>query len=87
MGEANWKALVPVLNLWVLASNTWASPILGMIGMMIPGVNFIFMAITMFKLYRLFGKNVVFSLIGTLTPAAPICLLILAFGDAEYDLE
>lgn len=87
MGEANWKALVPILNMWVLASNTWASPILGMVGMMIPGVNFIFLTITMFKLYRLFGKGLAFSLIGTLTPAAPICLLILAFGDAEYELE
>ena len=82
MEEPGWAAIVPLYNTWILCKHTWSTPILGMIGMLVPGLNFIFSIITIFKLCKKFDKGTLFCILSIFF--SPICLLILGLGKDEY---
>lgn len=82
MDEPGWAAIVPLYNTWILCKHTWTTPILGMVGMLIPGLNFIFSIITIFKLCKKFDKGTLFCVLSIFF--SPICLVILGLGKCEY---
>lgn len=91
-GEAGWKSLIPIYNLYTLLKlirfNWWL--LLGLLIFIIPIIGWVIGAIYMFVLqviicYRLsrsFGKELGYT-IGLLL-LAPIFYLILGFGSAKY---
>lgn len=91
-GEAGWKSLIPIYNLYILLKlvrfNWWL--LLGLLIFIIPIIGWVIGAIYMFVLqviicYRLsrsFGKELGYT-IGLLL-LAPIFYLILGFGSAKY---
>ncbi len=91
-GEAGWKSLIPIYNLYILLKIirfNWLL-LLGLLIFIIPIVGWVVGAIYMFVLqviicYRLarsFGKELGYT-IGLLL-LAPIFYLMLGFGDAKY---
>lgn len=91
-GEAGWKSLIPIYNLYILLKlirfNWWL--LLGLLIFIIPIIGWVIGAIYMFVLqviicYRLsrsFGKELGYT-IGLLL-LTPIFYLILGFGSAKY---
>ena len=90
-GEKGWKALIPIYNTIVLFKISGITPwlILGYLASVIPGIGgLVCLGITIYvygKLAQAFGKGVGFTL--GLIFLNPIFVLILAFGDAEYQLN
>lgn len=80
-GKPGWAAIVPIYNVVVLLEII-GRPIWWIVLAMIPLVNFIFVILVSVDLAKSFGKSVGFAV--GLILLAPIFLLILAFGDAEY---
>jgi len=91
-GEAGWKSLIPIYNLYILLKIikfNWLL-LLGLLIFIIPVIGWVIGAIYMFVLqviicYRLarsFGKELGYT-IGLLL-LAPIFYLLLGFGDAKY---
>lgn len=80
-GEPGWAAIVPLYNTYTMfkiaCGNGWLFLL-----MFVPVVNVVFSFIMLYKLCAAFGKGVGFF-IGMIF-LAPIFILILAFGDAEY---
>ena len=81
-GEAGWKSLVPILNIFVFLKII-RQPAWRIILYFIPLVNIIVSLIDLNRFCKSFGKGFGF-LIGMLF-LQPIFMLILAFGDAEYN--
>lgn len=79
--EPGWAAIVPFYNLYVQFKITWGSGWKFLL-LLIPIVNIVIAVMTVFKLARAFGKGTGFGF--GLLFLGPIFLLILAFGDAEY---
>ena len=80
-GEAGWKALIPIYNMYVLFQITWGKGIYFLL-MLIPLANFVILIITYVKLANAFGKSGAFAVGLVFLPA--IFMPILAFGSAEY---
>lgn len=80
-GEAGWKAVIPIYNFYILYKITWGSGWLFLL-MLIPVVNFIVGIITSYKLAKVFGKGIGFTLGILFFPY--IFQLILGFGNARY---
>lgn len=80
-GEAGWKALIPIYNMYILFQITWGKGIYFLL-MLIPLANFIILIITYVKLANAFGKSGAFAVGLVFLPA--IFMPILAFGSAEY---
>lgn len=81
-GEPGWAAIVPIYNAYVLFKIAWGKGILFLL-MCIPVVNFIVLIVVYVKLAKAFGKGIGFA-IGLLF-LSPIFLLMLGFGDAQYE--
>lgn len=81
-GIAGWKSLIPLYNTYCICKITWGSGWLFLVNF-VPVVNFVFSIVTLFRLAKSFGKGIGFTL--GLIFLAPIFLLILGFGSAEYD--
>lgn len=91
-GEAGWKSLIPIYNLYILLKlvrfNWWL--LLGLLIFIIPIIGWVIGAIYMlvlqviicYRLSRSFGKELGYT-IGLLL-LAPIFYLILGFGSAKY---
>lgn len=76
-----WASIIPIYNAIVLldiAGKPWWWLLL----LLIPIVNFIIVILVYIDLAKAFGKGTGFAL--GLIFLAPIFLLLLAFGDAEY---
>lgn len=91
-GEAGWKSLIPIYNLYILLKIirfNWLL-LLGLLIFIIPIVGwvvgaiymFVLQAIICYRLARSFGKELGYT-IGLLL-LAPIFYLMLGFGDAKY---
>lgn len=80
-GEAGWKALIPIYNMYILFQITWGKGIYFLL-MLIPLANFVILIITYVKLANAFGKSGAFAVGIVFLPA--IFMPILAFGSAEY---
>lgn len=81
-GIAGWKSLIPFYNTYCICKITWGSGWLFLV-YCVPFVNFIFAIITQYRLAKCFGKGIGFTI--GLVLFHPIFLLILGFGNAEYD--
>lgn len=80
-GIAGWKCLIPVYNMYCICKMSWGNGWM-FLTFFIPIVNFIFILLTLVKLAHAFGKGVGYIL--GLLFLTPIFILMLAFGDAEY---
>jgi hypothetical protein len=91
-GRPGWASIIPVYNAWVLFEISgkpgwWAFTVL--LGV-IPIVGFIpyivLYILAMLELAKRFGKSTTFAVVGMIIFSL-IGLLILGFGDAEYNTE
>ena len=84
-GEAGWKSLIPFYNTYTEFKLFWAgcNPLLMTILLLVPIVNCILAFILIYKMCKSFGKGVGFFILTLFF--APITLLILAFGGAQYE--
>ena len=80
-GEAGWKAIVPIYNVYVLLKIV-GRPAWWLILMLIPFVNLIVWIIVAIDLAKSFGKSTGFAV--GLILIAPIFMMILGFGNATY---
>ena len=80
--EPGWAAIVPFYNMYVLFKISFGNGWLFLLSF-VPVVNFVISIMMYFKLAKAFGKGVGFGF--GLLFLAPIFLLILAFGSAEYE--
>ncbi len=80
-GEAGWKSLIPIYNVYILFKIAWGSG-WKFLWLLVPLVNIVVAIRVMLKLARAFGKGTGFGI--GLILLAPIFLIILAFGDARY---
>ncbi len=81
-GEPGWASIVPFYNNYVLFKIAMGNGWLFLL-MLVPVVNCVVAIMSIFKLAKAFGKGVGFGF--GLLFLAPIFLLILAFGSAEYE--
>ena len=82
MGRAGIEALIPLYNFIILCKYIWGSGWFCLL-VLIPVFNSIFILVTLFKLYRGFGKGLLFSWLGLLF--SPIALLLIAFDSSRWD--
>ncbi len=81
-GQPGWAALVPIYNAWILVTEICKKEPLWFFLSMLPVVNIIAAWVLCMELAKKFGKSETFGI--GLFFLGPICLAILAFGDAEY---
>lgn len=81
-GIAGWKSLIPLYNSYCLCKITWGTGWV-FLAYLVPIVNFVIVIITQYRLAKVFGKGIGFTL--GLIFLAPFFLLALGFGSAEYD--
>ena len=83
-GEAGWKAIVPIYNIYTEFKLFWAgcNPVLMTVLTFVPLVNCILALILIYKMCASFGKGVGFFVLTLFF--APITMLILAFGNDQY---
>lgn len=75
------KAIIPIVNVFVLFKITWGRGILFFL-LFVPWVNVVVAAITCHKLSKSFGRSGLFTL--GLIFLNPIFMMILGFGKAQY---
>ena len=80
-GKPGWASIIPIYNIIVFLEII-GRPAWWIILAIIPGVNLIFGILVSLDLAKSFGKSTGFAI--GLILLGPIFLLILAFGDAEY---
>lgn len=80
-GEAGWKSLIPIWNLYIFFKITWGNGWFFLL-MCIPYVGWIFYVIAEYHLCRAFGKGALFFLGMLFLPN--LFTLILGFGSATY---
>ncbi len=81
-GEPGWAAIVPFYNNYVLFKIAMGNGWLFLLTL-IPAVGWIAPFVAYFMLAKKFGKGTGFAIGNALL--TPIFILILAFGDAEYE--
>ena len=81
-GEPGWMSLIPILNVYKLfeiaCGSGWK-----MVFMFVPFLNFIYGIIIVNKLVKSFGYGLPVTLLYFI--ATPVAMLILAFGNNEYE--
>lgn len=80
-GEAGWKALIPIYNVYIQYKIFWGNGLFFLLSL-IPIVNIVVGVITMHKMSKAFGHGVGFTLGLIFFPY--IFMLILGFGGDEY---
>jgi Na+/H+-translocating membrane pyrophosphatase len=81
-GIAGWKSLIPFYNTYCLCKITWGTGWV-FLAYIVPVVNVVIAIITQYRLAKVFGKGIGFTL--GLIFLSPFFLLALGFGSAEYD--
>lgn len=81
-GIAGWKSLIPIYNVYCFYKITWGSGWLFLV-LLVPLVGFVFSIITQYRLAKSFDKGIGFTI--GLILLSPVFLLILGFGNAEYN--
>lgn len=82
-GVEGWKAIVPIYNIYVLLQIV-GRPGWWVLLFLIPFVNFVISIIVALDTARVYGKDVVFAILGLIL-FSPIGYWILGFGDSTYD--
>ena len=80
-GEAGWKAIIPILNLYVLFKIVYGNGLKFLL-LFVPILNIILAFAYCIRLAQVFGKGTGFGV--GLIFLGPIFEIILAFGDASY---
>ena len=80
-GEAGWKAIIPIWNMYILFKITWGIGLLFLL-MLVPIVGTIISLITSYKLAKVFGHGIGYTLGLIFFPW--LFWLILGFGSDEY---
>lgn len=80
-GEAGWKSIIPIYNLYIEYKITWGTGWLFLL-MFVPVVGAIMYVMTAYRLAKVFGKGILFALGLILFPY--LFQLILGFGNARY---
>lgn len=80
-GQAGWKCLIPVYNLYIMYKIGWGNGWLFLL-LIVPIVNFVVGIILYVKLAQAFGKGAGYAVGLIFLPV--IFLPMLAFGDAQY---
>ena len=80
-GEAGWKSLIPIYNLYILFKIAWGNGWIGLL-MLIPCVDIVVDIMMSLKLAKAFGKSTGFGV--GLILLLNIFMLILGFGDSQY---
>ena len=80
-GEAGWKAIIPIYNTYTLVKIADGKGIKFLL-LLIPIVDIIYGIMLANRLSKAFGKSTGFTL--GLIFLSPIFMLILGFGDAQY---
>ena len=80
-GKPGWAAIVPIYNIIVLLDIV-KKPVWWIVLLLIPIVNIVILIILYIQLAKVFGKGTGFAL--GLVFLAPIFIMILGFGDAQY---
>ena len=80
-GEAGWKSIIPIYDVYILFKIAWGKGILFLL-MFIPIVNIVIYIMLYWKLAKSFGQSTGMCVLMLFFPQ--IVMLILAFGSAEY---
>ncbi len=80
-GEAGWKAIIPIWNIYILYKITWGIGLLFLL-LLIPVVGAIISIVTNYKLAKVFGHGLGYTLGLIFFPW--LFMLILGFGSDEY---
>lgn len=80
-GEAGWKAIIPIYNLYIFCKIIDGNGIKFLL-LLIPVVNIVYSILLDIRTAKAFGKGTGFTL--GLIFLNPIFTLILGFGDAQY---
>lgn len=80
-GKPGWACLIPLYNMWVTCEIV-GLPGIAMLAAFVPFVNFLFILYLTYRLARVFGQDILFTL--GLILLFPIFIMILAFGQARY---
>lgn len=80
-GEAGWKSIIPIYDLYILFKIAWGKGIMFLL-LLIPVVNVVIYFILYWKLAKSFGQSTGMCVLMLFFPQ--IVMLILAFGSAEY---
>ncbi len=83
-GRPGWGALIPLYNTYLMIE-TAGKPGWWLLLLFIPFVNIVVIIMVMLALAQAFGKSTVFAIFGLMI-FSPIGMLMLAFGDAKYQL-
>lgn len=80
-GEAGWKAIIPIWNVYILYKITWGIGLIFLL-MLIPVVGTIVALITSYKMAKVFGHGIGYALGLIFFPW--LFWLILGLGSSEY---
>lgn len=80
-GEAGWKSLIPIYNIYVMFKITWGNGWMFLL-LIFPFVNVVVGLMQLYKLSKSFGHGAGFFF--GLWLLSPIFILILAFGSSKY---
>jgi hypothetical protein len=80
-GEAGWKSIIPIYNLYVLFKIAWGKGWMFLL-LLIPVVNIVIAIMFDIKLAKSYGGGIGMILLCIFLPT--ISYLILGFGSAEY---
>ena len=80
-GEEGWKSIIPIYNTIVLFKIAGLNPLMVLL-YLVPVANIVVMVLLYINLAKAFGKSGAFA--AGLIFLAPIFMLILGFGDAQY---
>jgi len=80
-GEAGWKALIPLYNIFKAYELVWGSGWKAL-WLLLPGADVVVHFLTHIKMAHQFGKSTGFGI--AMSFFGSICLLYLAFSDAEF---
>lgn len=88
MGVNPWAAIVPLWYQYSLFSKAFNLGAVGVIicvilSLFLPGAGNLFLSVAYFVIFRNFGKNTLFSVLGAM--CAPIGIMICAFDDSTYN--
>ncbi len=80
-GEAGWKSIIPIYNGWTMCKIIYGQG-WKIFLMLVPVLNFVFAIAYSIRTAQVYGKGIGFGIANLFF--SPITLLILAFGDADY---
>ncbi len=81
-GEAGWKSIIPIYNGWTMCKIIYGQG-WKIFLTLVPVLSFIFAIAYSIRMAQVYGKGIGFGIANIFF--SPITMLILAFGDAQYE--